>query len=104
MCILLPCRKSANIDAVLGEFQNQQPRELPPEEGVGSGFIVSADGYILTNNHVVEDASEISVKFADQRELPAKVAGRDKPADVALIRVDDRSLSPLPLGRTASSR
>ena len=67
-------------------------------EGLGTGFVYDRSGLVLTNNHVVEDASEISVKFADQRELPAKVVGRDKPADVALIRVDDRNLSPLPLG------
>jgi serine protease Do len=67
-------------------------------EGLGTGFVYDRSGLVLTNNHVVEDASEISVKFADGRELPAKVVGRDKPADVALIRVDERNLTPLPLG------
>jgi serine protease Do len=67
-------------------------------EGLGTGFVYDRSGLVLTNNHVVEDASEISVKFADQRELPAKIVGRDKPADVAVVRVDDHNLTPLPLG------
>ena len=53
------------------QFQNQQPRELPPEEGVGSGFIVSADGYILTNTHVVDNATRVTVRLTDRREFTA---------------------------------
>jgi serine protease Do len=67
-------------------------------EGLGTGFVYDRSGLVLTNNHVVEDASEISVKFADQHELAAKIVGRDKPADVAVVRVDDKNLAPLPLG------
>jgi serine protease Do len=67
-------------------------------EGLGTGFVYDKSGLVLTNNHVIEDGTEISVKLADQRELPAKIVGRDKPADVAVVRVDDKSLSPLPLG------
>jgi serine protease Do len=67
-------------------------------EGLGTGFVYDKSGLVITNNHVVEDGTEISVKFADQREVSAKIVGRDKPADVAVVRVEDHELSPLPLG------
>ncbi|HYC97381.1 Do family serine endopeptidase [Brevundimonas sp.] len=56
--------------------------------GAGSGFFVSADGYIVTNNHVVADATEITVKLADSRELTARVVGRDEATDLAVIKVE----------------
>jgi len=56
--------------------------------GAGSGFFISADGYIVTNNHVVADATEITVKLADSRELTARVVGRDEATDLAVIKVD----------------
>ncbi|MEP6547500.1 MAG: Do family serine endopeptidase [Gammaproteobacteria bacterium] len=59
----------------------------PPSKGVGSGFIVSGDGYVLTNAHVVADASEVTVKLTDRREFVAKVIGVDKRSDVALIKI-----------------
>ena len=58
-------------------------------QGLGSGFIVSADGYILTNAHVVENAEEITVRLTDKRELKAKVVGLDKRSDVAVLKVED---------------
>jgi serine protease Do len=67
-------------------------------QGLGTGFVYDKSGLVLTNNHVVEDGTEISVKFADSREVPAKIVGRDKPADVAVLRVEDRALSALRLG------
>jgi serine protease Do len=67
-------------------------------EGQGSGFIVSADGYILTNNHVVEGADEVKVKLADDRELDAEIVGTDPHTDVAVIRVDAKNLPTLELG------
>jgi serine protease Do len=57
-------------------------------EGAGSGFFISADGYIVTNNHVVADATEITVKLADSRELTARVVGRDEATDLAVLKVD----------------
>ena len=68
--------------------QFQQPAQnMPPERAIGSGFIVSADGYILTNAHVVDGASRVTVKLTDRREFPAKVIGLDKRSDVALLKI-----------------
>ena len=64
----------------------------PPQEGLGSGVIVSTDGYILTNNHVVHGADTIKVTFADGRELVAKVIGTDPQADLAVIKVEAKDL------------
>ncbi len=63
------------------------PERAPPSHGIGSGFIISADGYVLTNAHVVADASEVTVKLTDRREFAAKVIGVDKRSDVALIKI-----------------
>ena len=63
------------------------PERAPPNHGIGSGFIVSSDGYVLTNAHVVADASEVTVKLTDRREFAAKVIGADKRSDVALIKI-----------------
>ena len=68
-------------------YQMPSPEHLPPSQGIGSGFIVSSDGYVLTNAHVVADASEVTVKLTDRREFAAKVVGVDKRSDVALIRI-----------------
>jgi serine protease Do len=68
-------------------FQMPSPDHMPPARGIGSGFIVSPDGYVLTNAHVVADASEVTVKLTDRREFRAKVIGVDKPSDVALIKI-----------------
>jgi serine protease Do len=62
------------------------PREHR-QQGAGSGFIISKDGYIVTNNHVVEDATEVTVTLADKQEYPAKVIGRDPKTDIALIKI-----------------
>ena len=67
-----------------------QPRGNPDfrSNSLGSGFIINKDGYVLTNNHVVGDATEIKVKLSDGREFMAKVVGKDPPTDVALIRLE----------------
>src|SRR6184192_1473046 len=62
------------------------------EQGSGSGFIVSADGYILTNNHVVAGADKVTVRLYDKREFTAKVVGTDPNTDVAVIKIDARGL------------
>ena len=63
------------------------PEKAPPSHGIGSGFIVSSDSYVLTNAHVVSDASVVTVKLTDRREFTAKVIGVDKRSDVALIKI-----------------
>jgi len=73
----------------------QQPRQEQRIEGVGSGFIISADGYILTNNHVVEGADDLTVTLADDREFTAKVVGTDPPTDLAVIKIEGASNLPV---------
>ena len=70
----------------------------------GSGFVVSNDGYILTNNHVVDGASEVTVRLLDRREYKAKVIGRDPNTDVAVIKIDAKGLTPAPLGNSDAAR
>jgi len=79
--------------------QRGQQRETPVR-GQGSGFIVSADGIILTNAHVVKDASEVTVKLTDRREFRAKVLGSDAKTDIAVLKIDARNLPILALGNT----
>jgi serine protease Do len=75
-----------------GQF-NIQPRAVP-SRGVGSGFIVSPDGYIVTNAHVVDGAKTVTVRLTDRREFTAKVIGKDERTDIALIKIDAKK--PLP--------
>lgn len=72
-----------------------------PTRGQGSGFIVSADGLIMTNAHVVRDATEVIVKLTDRREFTAKVLGSDPKTDVAVIKIDAKNLPTVPLGRAS---
>ncbi len=82
------------------QFQGQlqsQPREVPMH-GEGSGFIVSADGIILTNAHVVKDAKEVTVKLTDRREFRAKVLGSDPKTDIAVLKIDAKNLPVVQIG------
>ncbi|WP_295760919.1 DegQ family serine endoprotease [Undibacterium sp.] len=74
----------------------QQEEEVP--RGVGSGFIISQDGYVLTNTHVVDGASEVYVKLTDKREFKAKVIGADKRTDVAVLKIEGGKLPRLNIG------
>jgi serine protease Do len=67
-------------------------------KGLGTGVLVDRDGTILTNNHVIEGADTITVKLADDRELPAKIVGRDPRTDIAVVKIDGKDLAALPLG------
>jgi len=72
--------------------------ELPPARGEGSGFIVSPDGYILTNAHVVDGASEVTVRLTDRREFTAKVIGSDKRTDIAVLKIEADGLPTVKIG------
>jgi len=67
-------------------------------QSTGSGFIISSDGYIVTNAHVVDDASEVTVRLSDKREFVAKVIGSDKRTDVSLLKIDARDLQRVAIG------
>jgi serine protease Do len=77
--------------------QEKQPREFK-QKAAGSGIIISSDGLIMTNNHVVGDADTITVRLSDEREFKAEVIGTDPQSDVALIKIDAKDLPVLPLG------
>ncbi len=79
-------------------YGDRMPRDIP-QTGLGTGFIIDKEGYILTNNHVVEMADEIKVKLEDESEFEAKIVGRDPETDIALIKIDNaKNLKPLKLG------
>lgn len=75
-----------------------------PSEGLGSGFIVSSDGYILTNAHVVDNANVVNVKLTDKREFRAKVIGADKQSDVAVLKIDAKNLPTVKIGDPNGSK
>ena len=74
------------------------PQEIPEQRGTGSGFIVSSDGIIMTNAHVVEGADELIVRLTDKREFKGKVLGSDKQTDIAVIKIDADGLTPAIVG------
>ncbi len=95
-------------------FREFFERSIPPNSGqpnrgsqreaqaLGSGFIISSDGYVLTNNHVVADASEIIVRMTDRREFAARLIGADPRADIALLKVEGRDLPVVTLGQSGA--
>ena len=88
-------------------FQGQDPRQQQrqqPMRGQGSGFIVSDDGIILTNAHVVRDAQEVVVKLTDRREFRAKVLGSDPKTDVAVLKIEARNLPVVKIGKIQDLR
>ena len=87
-------------------FRNFQPpsQQREPQEASGTGFVVSKDGYILTNNHVVADADKVQVTLLDKRTFEAKVIGRDPTTDVAVIKIDGENLPVASLGDDNNAR
>ena len=81
-----------------GGEKRKQKVQTPKREASGSGVIISADGYIVTNNHVVEGADELTVTLNDNREFNARIIGTDKTTDLALIKIDGKNLPTLPIG------
>jgi len=87
-----------------GTFRFGPPPSEVPTQGQGSGFIVGTDGIVLTNAHVVQGASEVTVKLTDRREFRAKVLGADPATDVAVLRIDAKNLPVVVLGDPARAR
>jgi serine protease Do len=86
-------------------FRGFPPMQEPRfQEGSGSGFIVSPDGYILTNNHVVDGSDQVTVRLLDRREFKAKIVGTDPNTDIAVLKIDAKNLVPAPLGKSADTR
>jgi serine protease Do len=85
--------------------RGQVPRLGPDfQESAGSGFVVSRDGYILTNEHVVDGSDKVTVRLLDRREFSAKVVGTDPNTDLAVLKIDTDNLTPAPLGDSDASR
>ncbi|MCU7923662.1 MAG: DegQ family serine endoprotease [Candidatus Thiodiazotropha sp. (ex Dulcina madagascariensis)] len=83
-----------------GNHGFQLPEEGPEKRSLGSGFIISEDGYILTNNHVVDEADQILVRMNDRREFVAEVIGKDERSDIALIKIDADDLPVVEIGNS----
>jgi serine protease Do len=79
-------------------FRGQMPRPHGVQHAQGSGFLISADGLVLTNAHVVDGAKEVTVKLSDHREYKAKVLGADKSSDIAVLKIDAHNLPAVTLG------
>ena len=88
-----PCRRRARARRSRSAGDGE-----PQPRGVGSGFILSADGYVMTNAHVVEGADEVIVTLTDKREFKAKVIGADKRSDVALVKIEATGLPAVRIG------
>ena len=86
-----------------GEEQQQQPREQK-EHSLGSGVIVNPDGYILTNNHVVDGASDVQVTLSDKRNFKAKVVGTDARSDLAVLKISASNLASVTLGDSTKAK
>lgn len=82
--------------------RNTEPQQL--EHSSGSGFIVSSDGYILTNNHVIEGSSKVTVRLLDGHEYVARIVGTDKDTDIGVLKIDAHGLTPAALGSSDAAR
>src|SRR5215472_8018931 len=96
-----PFGENSPFGDFFGPFSEGNPSPRPEQRGVGSGFVLSREGYIVTNNHVVEDADQIKIKLANGKEYDGKVVGRDPKTDLALVKIDGSAeLHPLTLGNS----
>jgi len=84
------------------EIPEEQLRDFQQRPSLGSGFIISSDGYIITNHHVVEDSEQITITLNDRREFKAQIIGSDVSSDLALLKIDAGNLKPVRLGNSAS--
>lgn len=86
------------------QFRGMIPQDNTPTRGLGSGFIITADGTILTNAHVVADAEEVIVKLNDKREFTAKILGLDPASDVAVLKIDGKNLPTVRIGNSKATQ
>ncbi|MCP5418892.1 MAG: DegQ family serine endoprotease [Gammaproteobacteria bacterium] len=101
----LPIPEDSPFHDYFKRFFEEMPDEQPPgppKASVGSGFIISVDGYVLTNSHVVEDTDTIMVGLSDRRELTARVIGSDKRSDLALLKVEAQDLPVVKIGDSST--
>jgi serine protease Do len=93
-------RADPAVATVKARVERQGPagRRRTVAEGLGTAFVYDSEGFLLTNNHVIEDATDILVSFVDGRDIKATVVGRDKHTDIAVLKVDEKGLLSLPLG------
>jgi serine protease Do len=97
-----PSDEETPFDRYFKDYFGSRPKRH--ERSMGSGFVINPNGYIVTNNHVVDGASQVQVKFSDGRELPAKIVGRDSKTDIALLKVEASGLTVIPLGDSSASQ
>src|SRR5690606_10899388 len=81
-----------------GKGGSAEPQSEERPRGVGSGFIITSDGFVLTNAHVIDGADEVYVTLTDKRELKAKVVGVDKRTDVAVVKIEAPGLPTMRIG------
>ncbi len=98
------CDPAVVFVRTLQEQRGRTGRRRVIGEGLGSAFVFDPDGLILTNNHVIENATDIRVIFGSKKEMEAKVVGRDPPTDIAVLRVEAKDLPHLPLGDSDTTR
>ncbi len=91
------------MERFFSPFPNQRPQSRK-EKSLGSGFIISKDGYIVTNNHVIQDADQIKVILHDDKEYDAQIIGSDPMTDLALIKIDAKKLEPLKFGSSSNAK
>ncbi len=93
------------FDDLIKRFFHDRGEEgefAPDKQSLGSGFIISKDGYLLTNRHVVKDADEIIVRLSDRREFKAEMVGMDKRSDLALLKINDENLPVVTIGKSST--
>lgn len=88
------------VPEIFRRFFRDMPDRRQPGPGAGSGFIIDSDGYILTNNHVVDGAEEVIVALSDRREREAKIIGQDALSDLALLKIDEKDLPVVNIGKS----
>lgn len=87
---------------VIKKVRNRRTGNIEEQNGAGSGFIISSDGFIITNNHVIENADRINVSFSDGRRVKAEIKGADPSTDIAVLKIDETNLKALPLADSSS--